>query len=117
MDKKAILEARIEKVNKRIEKNKTKRTVAAILIIAAVIYIIFVALGKFNSVFDYALGAFASLIGAAVYFYVNSLFFIWIFAKSEEEYHTLEKLQKEYETILNEESSQNNTASVQNEPK
>ena len=95
MDRITRLEMQIIAMDKRNEKAKRKRTLTALGVIAAAIYIILFWIGEFKSPVEYLLGVPASIFAAGMYFYINLLIFTPIFTAAQEENRALERLKME----------------------
>ena len=107
MDKKEQLRWRIEAKIKQSEKNKNKRTLTAIGIVAAIIYALFLWEGSMQGPTDYLLGIPAAVIGAGMYFYINVLGYSLIFSESDRENDEINRLKLELWLLEREEQKYN----------
>ena len=109
MDRITRLEMQIIAMDKRNEKAKRKRTLTALGVIAAAIYIILFWNGELKSPIEYLLGVPASIIAAGMYFYISLLIFTPIFTAAQEENRALERLEIELQRLRNEEMENKKT--------
>lgn len=107
MDKKQRLETLIAAKERKSEKNKSKRTLTAIGIIAAVIYALFLYEGSMQRPTDYLLGIPAAIIGAGMYFYINVLGYSLLFGESNRENEEINRLKLELWMLEREEVKHN----------
>ena len=99
MNKKDNLYKEIMLFEKRIEKNKIKRTVITIVVFAIAFFATFVFLGKPVTLLDYLGDVVASIVLAGIYFVVNGLIFSQLIEAGRSEDRALENMKKRYSEL------------------
>ncbi len=103
MKKSDFLYNQILKLSNENKKNKTIRCIIAISLIAVIFSLIFLQNEELNTFLDFIVLIICAFFAGVFYFYVNSIIFIYLIQKSQDEKRELEMLIKEYEKVKKEE--------------